>query len=351
MIHRSLTCAVLALCSASWLMADFSYEQSSKITGGMMAGMMKVAGVFSKSAREPIRTTIAVKGDRMVTVSGQTAQVIDLSKETWTDIDFQKKQYSVMTFAEFAQMMEEVARSMKKEKAEVKFDFKFSVDPTGQTRNINGLDAKQAIVKMVMEGQNEKGEKVPGMVVTSDMWLAPKIPGYEELVQFQVRMAQKLAWAPGGGMVGMMGGPEASKAFRQLYTEGSKLDGVPILQTVKMGVDVPAGAEGAEGAQQAPPPQQEQQQAQAPSAGGVLGGALGGRLGGLGGLGRRKQQQPPAQQPEPQQQAGGQPQQGGPGSLMEMTIETTGFSSGAVDASKFEVPAGFRQVKPEKRMR
>jgi hypothetical protein len=29
---------------------------------------------------------------------------------------------------------------------------------------------------------------------------------------------------------------------------------------------------------------------------------------------------------------------------MEMTTELSGFSSGAVDASKFEVPAGFKQV-------
>jgi hypothetical protein len=31
---------------------------------------------------------------------------------------------------------------------------------------------------------------------------------------------------------------------------------------------------------------------------------------------------------------------------MEMTIEMSGFSA-AVDGSKFEVPAGFKQVEPE----
>jgi hypothetical protein len=33
-----------------------------------------------------------------------------------------------------------------------------------------------------------------------------------------------------------------------------------------------------------------------------------------------------------------------PGSLIEMTIEVTSFSNGALDASLFEVPAGFSRV-------
>ena len=33
--------------------------------------------------------------------------------------------------------------------------------------------------------------------------------------------------------------------------------------------------------------------------------------------------------------------------LMESTTEMSGFSSAAVDPSKLEVPAGFKQVEPE----
>ena len=52
--------------AGSSLLADFTYQETSTITGGMMMSMMSVAGVFSKQAREPIQSTIAVKGDRMV---------------------------------------------------------------------------------------------------------------------------------------------------------------------------------------------------------------------------------------------------------------------------------------------
>src|SRR6476660_6685531 len=93
--------------------ADFSYQETSKITGGMMAGMMKFAGAFSKQAREPIVTTVAVKGDRMMHGSQHNASVIDLGKETITSINFDKKQYSVMTFEQMKQMIEEASQRMK----------------------------------------------------------------------------------------------------------------------------------------------------------------------------------------------------------------------------------------------
>ncbi len=35
------------------------------------------------------------------------------------------------------------------------------------------------------------------------------------------------------------------------------------------------------------------------------------------------------------------------GSLIEMTMEMSGFSSAPVDPAKFEAPPGFKQVEPE----
>ena len=37
----------------------------------------------------------------------------------------------------------------------------------------------------------------------------------------------------------------------------------------------------------------------------------------------------------------------GPGALIEMTTEMSGFSAAAVDASQFEVPAGFKKVESD----
>lgn len=345
MFKRLTKHAILTMLPATFLLADFSYEQTSKMTGGAMASMMKVAGVFSKQAREPIRTTIAVKGDRMATLTNTNATVIDLSKETFTEIDFQKKTYSVMTFAEMKQFLEEMAKKQKDpDAAEAKF--KISVKETGQTRQISGFDTREMILKMEMEVKDKKSDNAGTFVVTADMWIAPKVAGYDEIANFYRRMGEKIDWAPGGGMM-TMGGSEVAKGMAEVYKEGSKLNGMPVLQTISMGG--PGGDAQAQQQGGASAPQQQEAQAEKPSVGGALGGALGGRLGGFGGFGRKKK---PAAEPKPapaqqEQQAPAQ-QQGSAGSLLEMTTELSGFSAAAVDGSKFEVPAGFKLAKKKR---
>ena len=73
-------------------------------------------------------------------------------------------------------------------------------------------------------------------------------------------------------------------------------------------------------------------------------GRFGGLAGGaLGGLGRRKKQESQPHAPTPSQdQAQAQPQK--TPALMEVTVESRNFSTAAVDASQFAVPAGFKQV-------
>ena len=65
----------------------------------------------------------------------------------------------------------------------------------------------------------------------------------------------------------------------------------------------------------------------------------GAALGRFGGLGRKKDKDETASDGKPT----------GPAILIETTSESSGFSSAAVDASRFEVPAGFKQVTPDSR--
>jgi carbon monoxide dehydrogenase subunit G len=112
MKSKCLTTAIALVLAAGSARADFSYEQTSKMTGGMMAGMMKFAGAFSKQAREPMRATVSVKGDRMSTMSGNRLTIIDLSAETMTDVDLEKKTYAVITFADFGRAMQRMSEKM-----------------------------------------------------------------------------------------------------------------------------------------------------------------------------------------------------------------------------------------------
>lgn len=333
---------------APLIRADFSYEQSSKVTGGVMAGAMKVAGFFSKAAREPMRSTVMVKGNRLATVSGDSIMVIDLDKEAMTSIDLKEKRYSTITFAEMTQAMARMAEKASQQKTDpnAEVDFKVDVKSTGQTRVIQGFNTKQAILTIEMQGKDKESGQTGAMGMTTEMWLTPKIAGYDEVQEFYKRMSQKLAWSHGGSALGGMAAaqPGMQKAMARMAAESAKLDGVPVFQVMKMG----GRADGAPVAANTPPPQQQpaaQQEPQQQENPAKALGRLGGRLGGFGGFGKKKTEEP-AQQEQAQNRQQGQPADTS-GALLIMETETTGFSSAPVDASRFDVPAGFKQVEHE----
>jgi hypothetical protein len=337
---------ILLACLPACLLADFSYEQSTKVTGGMMAGMMKFAGAFSKQAREPMQSTVAVKGNRMLHGNKDRASVIDLDSETITEINYQKKTYSVMTFAEMKQAMEQAMQRMKDapqqpqqqasepQKPDVKTDFKLDVKKTGESKEIAGLQTHEVIMTMQMEGTDQKSGNKGAMVVTSDMWLAPKIPGYDEVTKFHKRMAEKMAWTPDSGMNAMMARPDMARAMENMRKEGDKMDGIPVLTVMKM-----TGSADGQTAESSDTQTSSQQQSK-PQPKPDLGSLLGGKFGGFG----RKKKQDDSQSssaPPPSDSASAS------GSLMETTTEMSSFSSASLDPSRFAPPAGFKKVESE----
>src|SRR4051812_27739671 len=144
----------VAACLPASLLADFSYEQTTKMTGGAMMGMMRIAGAFSKQLREPIQGTVSIKGNKMVHSSKERAEVIDLDSETFTAIDFSKKTYSVMTFAEMAQLMEKTMQQMK-DKKNGEAEFKVSLKSTGASKQISGYEAKEMLMTFNMEATDQ----------------------------------------------------------------------------------------------------------------------------------------------------------------------------------------------------
>ena len=325
-MRRNVLVLLLAVIPAQ---ADFSYQETSKITGGMLAGMMKVGGVFSKQAREPIQSTVALKGHRLAHRGVMRASIIDLDSKTITEIDLQKKTYSVMTFEQMKQMLDQMAQKMHQQKPEAQMDLKVSAKATGNSKQVAGYDAKEMLVRIDMQATDEKSGQTGAMVVSTDLWVAPMVPGYGEIREFYRKMATELNWTPGGNM--FMARPDVAKGMAEAMKEVAKLDGTPVYQTVTMGAAGTAAS--GDGTQTtAPPPQQTQQQSNRPS----LSGALAGRFG----LGRKQSQD---SQPAQQQQ------QAPPGTLLEMTTEYTAFSSASVDAALFEVPAGFKKVEPDAR--
>lgn len=361
-MRRISTAAALA-CLAVPALADFSYQEKSQMTGGALLSMMRALGPFAKSAREPMVSRVLVSGDRMAHVSDKSIRVVDLTKETITEINLEKKTYTVITFAQMAEAsakaMEQAQQKMKEAKKEqagapqVKMDFSVSVKETGRTRNISGLDTKEFLMLMDMEGTDPQTNQKTTMTMATNAWLAPKVPGYEEVQDFYKRMAMKMAAnvplnAMAAGMGAMMSAT-FSQGAAKMAEEMSKMDGIQVLQVMRMGAkeqmdpnappqsELPPGSQ-PEGKTVSQAAGDAAARSAADSAAGRLGRVAG--LGGLGGFGRRKKAEPPPEQPPAQAPAQPAP---GSGVLMEMTTELGGFSSAPVDKTQFGVPAGFKQ--------
>ncbi len=351
MVLRSLTTLLLLSTCA---LADFSYQQTSRVTGGAMAGMMKVAGAFSAKAREPMVSTVMVKGNRFATVSRDSMHIVDIDRETITDVNLSQKTYSVMTFAEMAEFLKRLASKMGREEAAgaPEVNFKADVRETGQKKDFSGYPTRQFLVSLTVENQPEnKSSKSGTMDMQMDMWLAPAIPGYDEIRQFHMRMAEKLSWSPMAAAAGPFAA-QNRRGMAELAKQMSKLDGIPVLQIVRMGITGAAEADSpAEAEPQATQAQPAEAQRPAVNVADAIGGRAGRVIGGFGGFGRKKKtaDEPPAPPPPAAQTRAPQQQQPSstPGALMEITTESSAFSSASVDAAKFEVPAGFKKVDHE----
>ena len=98
--------------------ADYTYQQTTQLTGGSLLGMAKSVGFLSSQARhigDPIVSTIYLKDNRLANVSAESIEIIDLDKETITHVDVQKKTYTVTTFDQMKQAMANTREQMEKQ--------------------------------------------------------------------------------------------------------------------------------------------------------------------------------------------------------------------------------------------
>lgn len=335
---------------------DFTYQETTQVTGGSMLAMMKVAGTFSKSARqvgEPMVSTVMVKGNRMTRIGQYQTEIVDLDRGTITQIDVAKKQYTVMTFDQMKQRLDAAAAKAKEEQAsqqqgqqpgsdkaqDVDVTYSVQVRSTGATKDLAGTSANESILTMMANGTNKTTGQQGSLAITNDMWLASEIAGYVEVREFYKRYAEKMGRVfSGSNYTSMLASqPGASQGMAELVQEMSKLKGIPVLQVMRMGMTTNgqplAAASEAPLVAQGPMMPSAGEVAQQ-SAASAIASKLGG-FGGLGGFGRKK---------KPEAAASAASGDTSTAVLMETKTEMSGFSQQAVDTGRFEVPAGYRQV-------
>jgi hypothetical protein len=356
-------------------LADFRYDETTKVTGGSLVSMAKMASAFSKqshSLTDPVNSTVAVKGNRMAHINQDSSEIIDLDSETITHIDHAKKQYSVVTFQEMKAAMQAAMQKAQQQPAQPtsnagtpppQVNFKVNVTNTGATKQVAGLSSTESILKMTMDATNQQSGQTGSLAITNDMWMAPEIPGYGEVRDFNQRMAAKMGDVFGGTSPSMSPSmfssqPGMSAGMGDMVKEMSKLKGVPVSQVMRMGSTTDGSALPA--ASEAPLPQSNgpsgssvTNQAASGAANSAADsatntatnaatshmGTFGSALSSLGGF-HKKSSQPPPQPPPPAQPTTAQNWT----VLMESTTEMTNFSSASVDPSLFDVPAGYTKV-------
>jgi hypothetical protein len=340
--------------------ADFRYAETTQITGGSVVGMMKFAGAFSKDAKkamDPVTSTVLVQGNRMARINPDSTEITDLDKETITTIDHGKKQYTVVTFEQMRQQVEDARKKAQQQQARQsppppkqageasppppKMNFKVNVRNTAATKKVAGLDSKESILSMALEGTDQQSGQKGSLAITNDMWMAPEIPGYSEVRDFNKRFALKMGMVFGDvfkpSMAAMQ--PGSAEGMAEMVKEMSKLKGVPVMQVMRMGAT--ANGEPLPAASEAPLPASNGPVM--PSAGDVAkqsaASAISSRLG-FGGFGKKKKD-PAQDKPAEQSQSG---QTATQSVLMESSTQLTSFSSDPVDSSQFKVPVGYTLI-------
>jgi len=231
-----------AVVGAVPLGAAIKKEEKSKFKMGGALG--KMMGMFmGRQARQGIVTTVAIKGDRKLSRSGDTGQLVDIAAEKVYTLDFKKKTYTVLTFEQVRQQMRDAQAKMKEQQAKMEaerakhpdekmpeYDFEVSSKVTGEAKEINGFQTKQMITTITMKPKGQSVEQGGAMVMTLDQWLTPKIPGARDEIDFELRYMKKV------GMTDMVQEMAQASAMypgivemaKRAKVEGDKLDGTPI---------------------------------------------------------------------------------------------------------------------------
>jgi hypothetical protein len=312
----------LALLAAP-VLADVTYEEETRM-GGAMSAM---------AAGQPTRSLTRVSGDWMRTDAGDVATITDLEGERIITLDAKARTYSVATFVQRRQKMEEAFAAAQGRRggkppakgtpgSDVSMKTDVRVSETGRSQTIQGVLCQQYLLEMDLTVTSN--EKPSGNLVTlSEMWIAKDLPGAAEKNAFERRMAEKLGTATLAQEFGEADTPRPIAGFgdvQKMADEMKKMEGHP-MRTVMYFGDLEAARKEASG--EAPPESAQ-------------GGAAG-----LAELLKRMQENP---QTPPE--GATLPSMTGGGILMKITTETIRISNEPIDPGVFGIPSDYEQVNP-----
>ncbi len=269
---------LLMLAASLTAHADFSFTMTQKSGSGHAS-------------------THSVKGQKMKVERGTTTTIMDFEAQTLTILDNSAKTYTVTRFSDLAS-------------AAAGMDVKADVKNTGQKKTINGYNASQLIMTMDVDmPQARQAGLKPQMEI--ELWVSQDVPGREEVTAFYKKNAARFPLAG----LGAGNNPGVQKAMAQLQRQLAELDGVVVMEVIRMKSGSGAGPSAA----------QSQQMAQARAR-----------------LEAMVQQGGPAAAAAQQALA----RMGGAtsGALSETTLEAGNFSAAPIPDAAFAIPAGYQKT-------
>ncbi|CAN5707261.1 hypothetical protein BH23GEM9_BH23GEM9_17290 [soil metagenome] len=351
-VHTLIASALLAptvFAAAPALAQDVKYETVTKVDlPGAMGTAMRLAARLGGGSTETVETTF-IKGKRMRTDADKSSTIMDVDAMRMVSIDHDAKTYSVFTFDEMIARAREAGDALKTEterrdvsgnpNAEAQLKFRFAVEDARQRERIAGYNASRFFLTMQAEGeyvpegaaQREKGGT---LVVLTEMWASTDIPAYTVQRAFGEQMASEYTQATASIMQGIAAAfaedPQIQVAFEQSTREAGKIEGMPVRSIVRFITVAPDKQFDRQAAVELKPagPSVAAQAARA----GLRG--IAGRAAGAAG----RQQEERAQQEQPAEEMSQV-------TFLTVTTEIRNVSTSRLDASLFEPPAGYREVK------
>jgi hypothetical protein len=240
--------AMAALLAVPLLHADVKTREKNLVKfEGILGGFANMFG--GAAAKDGITSTVAVKGDRMSRINDHTGQIIDLAEQKIYNLDMKKKTYTAVTFAEMRAQMEKAradaekrAKDMKPEEKQQmeeagrQLEFDYDLHQTGQHKNLLGHDTNEVVMTVTAHEKGLKIEESGGFVMTTTMWMGPKIAALDEIMDFQLRFfkavygeslvmdVQQMA-----GMLAMY--PSFKTMAEKMQAESGKMRGTPLSTT------------------------------------------------------------------------------------------------------------------------
>ena len=325
----------------------------------MMGRMMNFFG--GKAMREGTIDTVAVKGNRKISINGDTGRIVDLDEEKVYELDLKSKTYRVLTFDDLRRQMEQARERARQSEQKPQpqtapaqprqdpnakqIQIDFDRKETGQKKTINGYDCREILTTITVREKDKTLEESGGMVMTTHEWLGPRIEAMREIQEFDRRYAEQLRGPLFAAMPSLATSPSADQfaaaaamypmmtdAIGKFSAENVNMEGTSILTSMTM-ESVASKEQLAE--------QQKQQQQQAAQTDNTQTTNVPTSIGGLlGGLGKRAVRNK-TQQQQQQQQENSTP---GRATVMTMNHELITVTT-AVTPADLAIPQGLKEKK------